>query len=66
MQEEVALLKGGAYVIAANVSAVIIILLFKGELFTMKAPSSIMFAALGGISVTAIVSLLLPLIEYVV
>ena len=57
------LLKGGAYVIAASVSAVIIILLFKGELFTMKAPSSIMFAALGGISVTALVSILLPLIE---
>ena len=57
------LLKGGAYVIAASVSAVIIILLFKGDLFTMKAPSSIMFAALGGISVTALVSILLPLIE---
>jgi hypothetical protein len=57
------LLKGGAYVIAASVSAVIIILLFKGELFTMKSPSSIMFAALGGISVTALVSILLPLIE---
>ena len=59
------LLKGGAYVIAANVTTVIILLLFKGDLFTVKAPQSILFAALGGISVTAIVSLLLPLIEYV-
>ena len=59
-----ALLKGGGYVIAANVFTVIIILLFKGELFTVKAPSSILFAALGGISVTAIVSILLPFIEY--
>ena len=59
------LLKGGAYVIAANVTTVIILLLFKGDLFTLKAPPSILFAALGGVSVIAIVSLLLPLIEYV-
>ena len=58
------LLKGGVYLIAANVSAVIILLLFKGELFTAKALPSIMFAVLGGIGVTAIVSLLLPLLEY--
>ncbi|MBE0425559.1 MAG: HDIG domain-containing protein [Nitrospirae bacterium] len=58
------ILKGGGYVIAANVFTVIIILLINGELFTIKAPSSIMFAALGGIAVAAIVSLLLPLIEY--
>jgi hypothetical protein len=58
------LLKGGAYVIAANVITVIIILLFKGQLFTEKGPPSILFAALGGMSVAAIVSLLLPLIEY--
>ncbi|HMK50256.1 MAG TPA: HDIG domain-containing protein [Thermodesulfovibrionales bacterium] len=59
-----ALLKGGGYVIAANVVTVLFLLLFKGDLFTTKAPPSILFAALGGISVTAIVSLLLPLIEY--
>ncbi|MFZ6017694.1 MAG: HD family phosphohydrolase [Nitrospirota bacterium] len=59
-----ALLRGGVYVIAANVFTVIIILLFKGELFIAKAPPSIMFAALGGISVIAIVSVLLPLLEY--
>ncbi len=58
------LLKGGGYVIAANVTTVIIILLFKAELFTVKSPPSILFAALGGMSVVAIVSLLLPLIEY--
>jgi cyclic-di-AMP phosphodiesterase PgpH len=58
------LLKGGGYVIAVNVLTVIIILLFKGQLFTEKSPPSIMFAALGGMSVAAIVSLLLPLIEY--
>ena len=42
-----------------------LILLFKGDLFTIKAPSSIIFAVLGGITVSAIVSLLLPLLEYV-
>ncbi|MDP2754657.1 MAG: HDIG domain-containing protein [Nitrospirota bacterium] len=58
------LLKGGSYVIAVNILTVIIILLFKNELFTAKAPPSIMFAALGGIGVTAIVSILLPILEY--
>lgn len=58
------LLRGGSYVIAVNVLSVIIILLFKGELFAAKAPPSILFAALGGIAVTAIVSLFLPILEY--
>ncbi|MDI6722751.1 MAG: HDIG domain-containing protein [Candidatus Aenigmarchaeota archaeon] len=58
------LLRGGGYVIAANILTVMLILLFKGELFTVKTPPSLMFAALGGMSVAAIVSLLLPLIEY--
>jgi putative nucleotidyltransferase with HDIG domain len=58
------LLRAGSYVIAINIFTVIILLLFKGELFTVKTPPSIMFAMLGGISVTAIVSLLLPLLEY--
>jgi len=59
-----ALLKGGGFVIAANILTVIILLLFKGELFTARVHSSIIFAAIGGISVTAIVSIFLPLIEY--
>ena len=58
------LLKGGAYVITINIFTVILILLFKGDLLTIKTPPSIMFAILGGIGVTAIVSLLLPLLEY--
>ncbi len=58
------LLKGGGFVIAANVVTVLIILLFRGELFTVKAPPSILFSALCGMSVAALVSLLLPLIEY--
>jgi len=59
-----AILRAGSYIIAVNIFSVIIILLFKGQLFTAKVPPSIMFAALGGISVSAIVSLLLPLLEY--
>jgi hypothetical protein len=59
------LLKGGGFVIAANVITVIIILLFRGELFTVKAPPSILFSALCGMSVAAVVSLILPVIEYI-
>ena len=59
-----ALLKGGGYVIAANILTVVIILFFNGEIFTAKAPPSVMYAAIGGLSVIAIVTLLLPLIEY--
>jgi putative nucleotidyltransferase with HDIG domain len=59
-----ALLKAGGYVMAANVLTVIIIFFFRGDIFTVKSPPSIMFAALGGLSVTAVVSVLLPPIEY--
>ena len=58
------LLKGGSYVITINIITVILILLFKGDILTVKAPPSIMFAILGGVGVTALVSLLLPLLEY--
>jgi len=58
------ILRAGGYIIAANIITVVTLLLFKGELFTTKFAPSILFAALGGISVAAIVSLLLPLIEY--
>lgn len=58
------ILKGGGVVIAANVITVIIILLFRGELFTVKAPPSILFSALCGVSVAALVSLILPVIEH--
>jgi putative nucleotidyltransferase with HDIG domain len=59
-----ALLKGGSYVIAVNIFTALTILLFKNELFTVKAPPSIIFAILGGIGVITIVSLLLPILEY--
>lgn len=59
-----ALLKGGLYVVLANVFIVLTLLLSKGDLFTAKTFSAIIFAVFSGISVAAIVSLFLPLIEY--
>jgi cyclic-di-AMP phosphodiesterase PgpH len=58
------ILKAGGYVIVVNIVTVILILLFQGYLFTDKAFPSIIFSALGGISVAALVSLLLPVLEY--
>jgi len=59
-----ALLWGGFSVVAINIFTVIILCLFEGTLFTTKALSSIAFAILAGISVSALVSLFLPLLEY--
>jgi cyclic-di-AMP phosphodiesterase PgpH len=60
-----ALLRGGLYVIVANVLMVLILLLAQGELFTSKTGNAIIFAVFSGMTVSAIVSLLLPLLEYV-
>ncbi len=60
-----ALLKGGIYVSAVNVLTTGVLLLFEGNLFAAMAPHAFMFAAMSGIMVAAIVSLLLPVIEYV-
>jgi len=63
-KKRTALLRGGLYVVFANVCLVMIFLISKGELFTDKAPSAIICAVFSGVSVSAIVSLLLPLLEY--
>src|SRR5208337_2480922 len=60
-----ALLKGGIYVSAVNVLTVGVLLLFDGNLLAPMAPHAFIFAAMSGIMVAAIVSLLLPVIEYV-
>jgi len=60
-----ALLKGGIYVSAVNVLTVGVLLLFEGNLFAPMAPHAFIFAAMSGIMVAAIVSLLLPVIEYI-
>ncbi len=58
------LLKGGLYVGLANVTTSIILLLFKGELFTIKALSGLLYASSSILTVSAIVSVMLPLLEY--
>ncbi|MDA8082422.1 MAG: HDIG domain-containing protein [Nitrospiraceae bacterium] len=59
-----AILRGGFYVVLANVLIVLILLLSKGELFTPKALSAAAFAVFAGISVSSIVSMMLPLLEH--
>jgi putative nucleotidyltransferase with HDIG domain len=64
-KKRTALLRGGFFVIIANVSIVIILLLNAGELFSAKTVSAVVLAIFSGITVSAIVSLLLPFLEYV-
>ena len=58
------LLKGGVYVSAVNILTTGVLLLFDGNLFAAMAPHAFLFAAMSGIMVAAIVSLVLPVIEY--
>ncbi len=60
-----ALLRGGFYVGVVNAVTAGILLLFAGESFTPKAAPSVMFALSSGVSVVAIVSVMLPLLEYI-
>lgn len=60
-----AILRGGFYVILANVLLASILLLSKNELFTSKALSAAAFAVFSGITVSSIVSMMLPFLEYV-
>ncbi len=60
-----ALLKGGLYVALANIFIVLILFVAKGELFTAKTISAVIFAVFSGITVSAFVSLFLPLLENV-
>ncbi len=59
-----AILKGGFYAGAANIITAVILLLFRGQLFTDQAVSTLIFAASTAITVPAVVSLLLPVLEY--
>lgn len=60
-----ALLRGGMYVIIVNVILVLIFLVARNEVFTYNVPAAVIFAIFSGITVSSIVSLLLPLLEYV-
>ncbi|MEK7741628.1 MAG: HDIG domain-containing metalloprotein [Nitrospirota bacterium] len=59
-----ALLMGGFYVGVISGVTASILLLFTGEFFSVKAFPAVMFALSSGISVTAVVSVMLPLLEY--
>jgi putative nucleotidyltransferase with HDIG domain len=59
-----ALLKGGFYVGGANILTSVVLLLLQGNLFTERAISTLIFATSTSISVTAVASLLLPVLEY--
>jgi cyclic-di-AMP phosphodiesterase PgpH len=60
-----ALLRGGLYIIIANITLVLILLLAQGQLFTARTGTALAFAVFSGMTVSAMVSLLLPLLEYV-
>lgn len=60
-----ALIKGGVYVSVVNIVTTGIILLIGGKLFSIISPSAFLFAALSGIMVSATVSMMLPVIEYI-
>ncbi|WP_333655069.1 HD family phosphohydrolase [Dissulfurispira sp.] len=60
-----ALIKGGMYVSVVNVATAGIILLLNGNLISQMSPSAFLFAALSGIMVSATVSIILPVIEYI-
>lgn len=59
-----AILIGGFYVGCAGLVTAIILLLSQGEIFTEKSVSTLLFAASTGLSIPAIVSILLPVLEY--
>lgn len=59
-----ALLMGGFYVGLISGVTASILLLFTGEFFSVKAFPAVMFALSSGISVTAVVSVMLPILEY--
>lgn len=60
-----ALLRGGLYVVVTNVILVLIVLLMRNEFHLHKVFSAVIFAVFSGITVSSIVSMLLPLLEYV-
>jgi putative nucleotidyltransferase with HDIG domain len=59
-----AILRGGLYVIVANMAMAVFIVLFSGQLLSQEAFASVTFAGFSGLLVVAIVSLLLPVLEY--
>ncbi len=63
-KKRTALLRGGLYVILVNICLVLIFLISRGEILSDTTPVAIILAVFSGVSVSALVSLLLPLLEY--
>ncbi|MCI0469824.1 MAG: HDIG domain-containing protein [Nitrospirae bacterium] len=57
------IIKGGVYVSVVNTAVAGVILLSKGDILSYNALSAFLFAALSGLNVAAVVSILLPAIE---
>lgn len=64
LRKRTAVLRGGLYVLCANLAATFVILLFGGEILSLKALFSMVFAAFSAVFVVAIVALVLPVLEY--
>jgi putative nucleotidyltransferase with HDIG domain len=63
-KKRTAILKGGLFVLGANLITELIVLLSGGELFTQQTVTAMAFAGFSAFSVVAMVSLMLPLLEY--
>jgi len=59
------IVRGGLFVSAMNIGTVMMLLLLSEKMFTNDAASAMAAAALSGIGVAAVVSITLPLLEYV-
>jgi putative nucleotidyltransferase with HDIG domain len=64
-KKRTAILKGGLYVLGVNLLTVITLLLFNGQFITQEAPLAMAFTAFSALFMVAIVSLALPVLEYV-
>jgi putative nucleotidyltransferase with HDIG domain len=62
-KKRTAILKGGLFVLGANVFTLISLLLFSNTLFTYEAPVSLALSLVSAVAVVAIVSLALPIME---
>ncbi|TAN44693.1 MAG: HDIG domain-containing protein [Nitrospirae bacterium] len=60
-----ALIKGGLWVSLVNITAAEIIVLTNGTLFSPEALYAFMFALISGIFVAALISVLLPILEFI-
>ncbi|MCK4909989.1 MAG: HDIG domain-containing protein [Thermodesulfovibrionales bacterium] len=64
-RKRTAILRSGVFVFIANIIGVVTVMMFNGELLTPEASYAIVFAFISAVTVVAIVSLLLPVIESV-